>query len=188
MAKFTTASGREIDSWDIYDYISPTVASTGFSHTRPSMDKQPDNYLDWADPVEGNQWKWYDSDLKGSSREWRGQELHPNAIRSWKRQAKDYWGESKDSWEGTDLTEKPEHLLTNADRRAIVGKDFYNKSWDERKDGGTFVGGYNVPDSWVRSQVGAGTGDSYYAWTPTEVNFAMWHVGFWNPDYQWTGQ
>ena len=188
MAKFTTASGREIDSWDIYDYISPTVASTGFSHTRPSMDKQPDNYLDWADPVEGNQWKWYDSDLKGSSREWRGQELHPNAIRSWKRQAKDYWGESKDSWEGTDLTEKPEHLLTNADRRAIVGKDFYNKSWDERKDGGTFVGGYNVPDSWVRSQVGAGTGDSYYAWTPTQIDFAQWHEGFWNPDYQWTGQ
>ena len=188
MAKFTTESGREIDSWDIYDYLSPTVASTGFAHTKPSMDKQPDNYLDWADPVEGDPWKWYDHDLKGNTREWRGKELHPRAIQSLQRQAKDYWGESKDTWEGTDLTEKPEHLLTNADRRAIVGKDFYNKSWDKREDGGTFVGGYNVPDSWVKSQVGAGTGDSYYAWTPHQVDFAMWHEGFWNPDYQWTGQ
>ena len=188
MAKFTTASGKEIDSWDIYDYLSPTVASTSFAHTKPSMDKQPDNYLEWADPVEGNQWKWYDSDLKGSSREWRGKELPAFALKSLQRQAKDYWGESKDTWEGTDLTEKPEHLLTNADRRAIVGKDFYNKSNFERKDGGTFVGGYNVPDSWVRSQVGAGSGDSYYAWTPHQVDFAQWHEGFWNPDYQWTGQ
>ena len=188
MAKFTTASGREIDSWDIYDYLSPTEASTSFDHTKPSMDKQPDNYLDWADPVKGNQWKYYDSDLKGSSREWRGQELPAFALQSLQRQAKDYWGESKDTWEGTDLTEKPEHLLTNADRREIVGKDFYNKSNFKRKDGGTFVGGYNVPDSWVKSQVGKGSGDSYYAWTPHQVDFAQWHEGFWNPDYQWTGQ
>ena len=187
MAKITTVSGREIDSWDLFDYVNPTVTSTGFAHTKPSMDKQPDNYLEWANPVEGNQWKYYDSDLKGNTREWRGRELPSRAIQAWERQAKDYWGESKD-WSDAPLDEKKENLLTNADRREIVGKDLYNKSWGERKDGGTFVGGYNVPDDWVKSQVGAGTGDSYYAWTPHQVNFAMWHEGFWNPDYQWTGQ
>lgn len=188
MAKITLASGKEIDSWDLYDYVSPVAWSSNFGHSRPSMDKQPDNYLEWANPVEGNQWKYYDSDLKGNTREWKGRELHPRAIQAYKRQAKDYWGESKDSWEGTDLTEKPGHLLTNADRRALVGKDLYNKQWDEETSPGTFVGGYLVPEGWEKSQVGAGTGDSYYAWTPGQVDFAQWHEGFWNPDYQWTGQ
>ena len=183
MAKYTTkGTGKEIDSWDIYDYISPTVDRFY------SIDHSAKDPLDWAEATKGNQWKYYDSDLKGSSRtRFKHDEIHPSMLASIEREAEDYWGETKNKEWDYDINEKPKHLLTNADRREIIGKDYYNKNWDEEKSPGTFVGGHLVPEGWEKSQVGQGTGDSYYAWTPDKVDFARWHEAFWNPDYKWTG-
>ena len=141
----------------------------------------------WWDPVVAAKgWKGYEEDEKWSkdwnwykpgTRETVGDIKATQGFQnSWL--VKDYWGESVDT----------DEFYSNADAREDMSAEMWNKqNFDHGKQ---YLGGHNVNKDWVKSQVGLGQGKlaSNFAWTPQEIQFARWHEGYWNPDYEYTGE